>query len=476
MQVAQGDLAGALKSYRDSVAIGERLAKSDPGNAGWQRELSASYENVGNVQAAQGNLGGALASYRDKLAIMERLTKSDPSNAGWQQDLAVSYAKVGDVQVAQGDLSGALASFRESSAIMERLAKSDPSNTGWLHNLAASYERIGNVLVQQGDLGGALKTYRDSLSIGERLAKTDPGNAGWQHGLAASYGQVGNVLVMQGDLAGALKSYRDGFAIMERLTRSDPGNAGWLRDLAVSYERIGNVLVAQGDLAARSRPTVTASPSGSGWRNPIPAMPAGSAIWRCRMRRSATCRWRKATLRARSSPTAMALAIMDRLAKIRSRQCRAGGTIWHHRMRRSATCWWRRATLRARSSPTVTASPSSSGWRISDPGNAGWQRDLAASYAKVGNVQVTQGDLAGALKSYRDSLAISERLTKIDPEQCRVAARSGGIMRRLGTCSWRKATLPARSGPTATASPSLTGWQNPIRAMRTGSVLWRHRT
>ena len=34
---AQGDLAGALTSYRDSLAIFDRLAKSDPGNAGWQR-------------------------------------------------------------------------------------------------------------------------------------------------------------------------------------------------------------------------------------------------------------------------------------------------------------------------------------------------------------------------------------------------------------------------------------------------------
>ena len=36
MQEAQGDLKAALKSYSDSRAIRERLAKSDPGNAGWQ--------------------------------------------------------------------------------------------------------------------------------------------------------------------------------------------------------------------------------------------------------------------------------------------------------------------------------------------------------------------------------------------------------------------------------------------------------
>ena len=82
MQVAQGDLAGALKSYRDSLAIRDRLAKSDPGNAGWQRDLSVSYDKVGDVQVAQGDLAGALKSYRDSLAIRDRLAKSDPGNAG----------------------------------------------------------------------------------------------------------------------------------------------------------------------------------------------------------------------------------------------------------------------------------------------------------------------------------------------------------------------------------------------------------
>ena len=59
--------------------------------AGWQRDLSVSFEKVGDVQVAQGDLAGALKSYRDSLAIMKRLAKSDPGNAGWQRDLSVSF-------------------------------------------------------------------------------------------------------------------------------------------------------------------------------------------------------------------------------------------------------------------------------------------------------------------------------------------------------------------------------------------------
>jgi hypothetical protein len=91
-----------LASYQASHAIRQRLTKSDPGNASWQRGLAVSYEKVGDVQEAQGKLADALASYQASLAIRERLAQSDPGNAGWQRDLSVSYEKVGDVQVASG--------------------------------------------------------------------------------------------------------------------------------------------------------------------------------------------------------------------------------------------------------------------------------------------------------------------------------------------------------------------------------------
>src|SRR4051794_19660638 len=108
-------LAGLISAWCQAERRRERLAKSDPGNAGWQRDLSVSYEKIGDVQVAQGDLASALQSYRASLRIRERLAKSDPGNAGWQRDLSVSYEKIGDVQVAQGDLASALQSYRAAS-------------------------------------------------------------------------------------------------------------------------------------------------------------------------------------------------------------------------------------------------------------------------------------------------------------------------------------------------------------------------
>jgi tetratricopeptide (TPR) repeat protein len=83
----------------------------------------------------------------------------------------------------------------------------------------------------------------------------------------------------------------------------------------------------------------------------------------------------------------------------------------------------------------------------SDPGNAGWQRELSVSYNKIGDVQVDQGDLAGALKSYRDSLAIRGSLAQSDPGNAgaQVLFRQRRDCRPPGAIGSRQRRLAARS-------------------------------
>src|SRR6202051_1925348 len=77
------------------AAIAKRLAEQDKPNAGWQRDLAASYGNVGDVLEAQGKLQDALDAYQQELAIAKRLAEQDKSNSEWQRDLIVSLYKVG---------------------------------------------------------------------------------------------------------------------------------------------------------------------------------------------------------------------------------------------------------------------------------------------------------------------------------------------------------------------------------------------
>jgi hypothetical protein len=88
VQVAQGDLAGALKSYGDSLAIADRLATATPGNAQWQRDLAVVYGKLADTYRQSNDPANALSALRQGRAIMDRLAKLSPGNASWQSDLA----------------------------------------------------------------------------------------------------------------------------------------------------------------------------------------------------------------------------------------------------------------------------------------------------------------------------------------------------------------------------------------------------
>jgi hypothetical protein len=55
----RGDLDAALRSFQKYLAIAQKLAARDPANDEWQRDLSISYDKIGDVQAAQGDLKAA---------------------------------------------------------------------------------------------------------------------------------------------------------------------------------------------------------------------------------------------------------------------------------------------------------------------------------------------------------------------------------------------------------------------------------
>ena len=73
------------------------MSRAPGGGRSLQRGLAArpqrEPQKIGDVLRDQGDLAGALEAYRESLAVRRRLAAADPSNAGWQRDLTVSHDK-----------------------------------------------------------------------------------------------------------------------------------------------------------------------------------------------------------------------------------------------------------------------------------------------------------------------------------------------------------------------------------------------
>jgi eukaryotic-like serine/threonine-protein kinase len=240
-----GQAEQALGYYRQGLEIGERLAQGSPGDAQAQRDVSVSYNKLGDVTLQLGEAEEALGYFKQGLEIRERLAKESPGDAQAQRDVSVSYNKLGDVTLQLGEAEEALGYYQQGLEIRERLAQGSPGDAQAQRDVSVSYNKLGDVTLQLGEAEEALGYFKQGLEIRERLAKESPGDAQAQRDVSVSYNKLGDVTLQLGEAEEALGYYRKDLEIAERLARESPGDAQAQRDVSISYEKLALVLKEQ---------------------------------------------------------------------------------------------------------------------------------------------------------------------------------------------------------------------------------------
>src|SRR5262249_55433137 len=125
----------------------------------------------------QGDTKAALAAAersRDIMAALLAGTDGGDRNPGWRKDLSVTYQRIGEVLLAIGRREEALAAYRMALATLEELAAADPANFDAQRGLSIACHKIGDALVEAGQADEALELYRRSLAIDETLLAANP--------------------------------------------------------------------------------------------------------------------------------------------------------------------------------------------------------------------------------------------------------------------------------------------------------------
>jgi len=87
----------------------------------WAQKIVYFNSVLGDMLIIAGFLAGAEKFYGESLEIMRQLTGKDPGNVGWQRDITLSLDRIGDVLKTGGDMPGALKHYEESQEIKRRL-------------------------------------------------------------------------------------------------------------------------------------------------------------------------------------------------------------------------------------------------------------------------------------------------------------------------------------------------------------------
>jgi serine/threonine-protein kinase len=368
VRVQQGDFAGAMGLFRQSLALAGTVARRNAGNADWQLGLGASHFWVGFIHWRHNDLDSALAEFTPYLRITQALVARWPDSLRFRNELGQASSNIGSVKEAQGDLAGALAAYREAIAAKEFTARADTTKLDWRLGLADGYNAAAVVQRKLGDLAGAERMHRAELAEKLALVAHDPPNKQYQSRLAAGYSFLGELLMTEGHESAALQELTASRELYRSLVAADSTNTEMRRFLATVERQRSTALLESGDVRGALREI---EPSRV-WLDPKTTKIPNNAVWQLALAR---------TLAARAD----ALSSAGRGAEAAASAQRAIDLM----------------------APALSKKPSDQNLRVG----------LADSYLSLGAARAGLGDLAGARTAWKsawqtvDSLARATRIT-----------------------------------------------------------------
>lgn len=236
----QGDAPTALAVAEQSRDIMLGLLDGEKENRRWLRELSLSYNRIGEALSRSGRRADALNAFERALEVRRKLCELEQESPEAQRDLAVSYERIGSEQFAMRQITEASELYRSAMDIRKDLVARSPGNGEWLRDLSVSYEKMGDVdfILESFDL--ALGYYTQSIELRKSLVRDDQTGAAARRDLAISFAKIGDVRIRKDEQELAITAYRESLAVRDQLAVADPGNAEWQADLIVILIKLGD--------------------------------------------------------------------------------------------------------------------------------------------------------------------------------------------------------------------------------------------
>ena len=247
---ARNDYNAAEGYYAKALEIGERLAEKYPDDPEMQRDLSVSYSRLGDVAKAMNDYKAAEGYYAKALEIFEKLAEKYPEAPNLQRDLSASYHRLGVIAEAMNDYKAAEGYYLKTLAISERLAEKYPEDLDFQRNLSVSYGNLGDIAKARNDYKAAEGDYAKALEIREKLAEKYPDDPQMQRGRSISYIDLGDIAKALNDYKAAEGYYAKALEIFEKLAEKYPEDPQMQRDLSVSYGRLGDIAKSRNDYKA----------------------------------------------------------------------------------------------------------------------------------------------------------------------------------------------------------------------------------
>jgi tetratricopeptide (TPR) repeat protein len=168
----QGDLSNALKFYRDSLALAEKISQVKSQTPDFQARLADLNDWIGEVLERQGDLPEAMKFYNRSLAYSQKMAEGHEEERANKAQLVTSYVRIGNIFLKQGDTERAYDAFKSSFDAIDRALAHEAVPTDKLVNEIVVIWRLASVNDRNSALQRIDATLR-ALNAQDRLSKTE---------------------------------------------------------------------------------------------------------------------------------------------------------------------------------------------------------------------------------------------------------------------------------------------------------------
>jgi serine/threonine protein kinase/tetratricopeptide (TPR) repeat protein len=162
-----------------------------------------------------------------------------------QKSLAVlgnAFDELGALTQKIGDQTAALGVHRKALTVRQALLSERETDSGRKLDVARSLIAVGRLERSSGDLAAARASGEEARSLANDVATTASAAEGVWDVLAAAYRLIAIVLTDTGDLAGAVAPYRDALAIQQKVADANAGVVQVQTELADNLVKLGDFL------------------------------------------------------------------------------------------------------------------------------------------------------------------------------------------------------------------------------------------
>jgi tetratricopeptide (TPR) repeat protein/predicted Ser/Thr protein kinase len=249
-----GDPKAARESYKKAVALLDDLVSRDPDNIERKRKLAITCERIGNIYLTDQQYDQALEVFRKSHALKQAV--ADKHEMG-PRDLSFSYNKLGDVYVKLGRTQEAYDMYVQSLDIRKQIAERKPQDGEIQRAYTVGLNRVADVLLELGRNTEALERCEASLQRRMDWAASQPDNAQATMDLAVGHFKRAQVLARLDRVDDALPAFESARTILRRMADADPSNTTSCTGAAEVSGEMGRVLFEAGRLEA-ALPELTA--------------------------------------------------------------------------------------------------------------------------------------------------------------------------------------------------------------------------